>query len=150
MNNFLTDARVALLAALQADAGIDALVRTWREFGPGLRERMAIEPAYCPLLALYPAGGEPFARFNAASHIAQDLALRIVTAGQDASAAEELVALVVARIDSCRDGLLGLASEGLKDVRVLSIRWTPEPSPGGARVMWDVALQVRILWIRFA
>ena len=57
MSNFLTDGRLALLAALRADAAISALVRTWFEFGPGLIRRHDVEPALCPVLGVAPAEG---------------------------------------------------------------------------------------------
>ena len=150
MANFLTDGRTALLAALKGDAAIDALVKTWREFGPGLRERLAPEPAYCPLVALYPASGEVLPRFNAANEIAQELVVRIVTDGQDAAGAEEIAALIIARIDASRSGLLDLAGDGLKDMRIVSMRWEPAPSEEGPRLLWNVTVLVAFVWIRLA
>ena len=148
MANFLTDGRTALLDALKDDEAIAARVRTWREFGPGLRQRLAVEPAYCPLLALYPAEGDQNPRFNAANQTTHGLLLRIVTSGQNAEPCEELAALVLERIAACRAPLAGLADVGLKDIRVSSIRWDPHPAADGAHLMWEALVGVRLVWIR--
>jgi len=148
MSNFLTDGRLALLSALRADAAIDALVKTWFEFGPGLARRHELEPALCPVLSVAPAQSAPQEIANVEREVPQMLRIEVATAGQDAAPCEELVVLVLARVWACNDTNLGLAAEGLAALRVRSVRWTPQPRADAARLIWTAALDVELLWRR--
>jgi len=148
MANFLTDARTALLAELKGDAQVAALVRTWFEFGPGLRRRFNLEPAACPLVALSPVDGEALRTANALTHVAQRLRVSVATAGQDAEPCEQIVALVLDRIAACDEDCLGLAADGLAGVDVEGIHWRCEPDEAGARTLWTADVDVALRWHR--
>jgi hypothetical protein len=148
VSNYLTDARSALLAELKADPAIDAAVRTWFEFGPGLRRRYAVEPAACPLLALVPAGGEAVPAANALGDLVQRLRIEVATAGQDAAPCEELVATVVARLWDADPGALGLAAQGLWSVEPGRIEWRTAPEPSAAGVVWIAGVDAILRWKR--
>ena len=148
MANFLTDGRTALLNALKGDAQIAALVKTWYEFGGGLKRRFMIEPAACSLLSLSPAEGDAVRSANALTDIAQRLRIEVATDGQDAEPVEELVALIIERLKASNESCLGLASEGLTGIDAEGITWRPVPHAGGARVMWTARIGVMLLWKR--
>ncbi len=148
MTNFLTDGRLALLAALRADAAIGALVRTWFEFGPGLARRHDVEPALCPVIAVAPAEGAPRAVANVEREVPQVLRVDVATAGQDAAPCEELVALVMACVEDANADNLGLAADGLAGLRVSGIRWATQPRADAARPVWTAAVEVELLWRR--
>jgi hypothetical protein len=148
MSNFLTDGRLALLGALQADAAIGALVRTWFEFGPGLARRHGVEPALCPVLGVAPSESAPRPIANVESEVPQLLRVDVATAGQDAAPCEELVALVLACVDGANADNLGLAAEGLAGLRATSVRWTAQPRADAARLVWTAAIEVELLWRR--
>ena len=149
MANIFTSARTAMIAAFEADAGIAAEVRTWRTFGAGLRKRLIIEPAWCPVLAVYPASVSEDPRYNAAKDTDQELWIRIVDFGHDPSTAEEILARVLERIDALRQTALGLTDDGCKDIRAGVARWDPTPDESGANVIWDVVLPITIKWTLF-
>jgi len=148
MGNFLTDGRRALLEALKDDPQIASRVRSWFEFGPGLERRYGLEPAACPLLALSPALGESARTANALSDVVQRLRLEVATAGQDAGPCEELVALVLQRLQACDESRLGLAAEGLVGVSVGALRWRALPQRSGPRLLWTATLDVALEWKR--
>jgi len=146
MANFLTQGRLALLGALKDDPQIAAAVKTWLEFGSGLSRRYELEAAFCPLLALCPARAEVECVANVEREVPQLLRIDIATDGQDAAPAEELTALVVQRVHLCNENCLGLASGGLAGVHVQGLRWEAVPDRAGARMLWTVAITVRLLW----
>jgi len=148
MANFLTQGRVALLDALKNDTEIAAAVKTWFEFGSGLKRRYELEGAFCPLLALSPAEAQVRPVANVERQIPQGLRIELAVAGQDAEPAESLAALVIERLRACSRDRLGLASEGLASVSVQGIRWEAVPDRTGARLLWTVAIAVRLLWRR--
>jgi hypothetical protein len=148
MSNFLTDGRLALLAALQADPEIDARVTTWFDFGPGLSRRRALEPAVCPAISLAPAEGSQAAVANVESEFPQVLRLEAATSGQDAAPCEELVALVVAQVAAARESCLGLAPDGLAGVGVRAVRWATHPADDAAHPIWKATLDIELLWRR--
>ena len=146
MSNFLTDGRAALVAALKADAAIDALVKTYFEFGPGLRRRYELAPAACPALSVLPAEASESHLANVEREVPQRLRIEVATDGQDAAPCEELAALVLARLHACRAGCLGLAADGLTGLRVGSVAWAALPRQDGARLVWTAAIDVELLW----
>jgi len=148
MSNFLTDGRLALLAALRADAAISALVRTWFEFGPGLARRHDVEPALCPIIGIAPAEGIPRAVANVESEVPQVLRVEVATAGQDAAPCEELVALVMACVEDANADNLGLAAAGLAGLHVSAIRWSTRPRTDAPRPLWTAAVDIELLWRR--
>jgi len=148
MANFLTDGRDALLDALKADVQIAARVKTWFEFGAGLRRRFRMEPADCPLLALSPAGGDALRTCNALTDLSQRLRIEVATDGQDAEPCEELVALVLDRIVACDSTCLGLAGDGVTGLEVEGITWRPVPAAGDARILWSARIDMAIAWKR--
>jgi len=148
MANFLTDGRLALLDALQADAILSDRVRTWNEFGPGLRRRARVEPASCPVCSVTPLEGGEDQAFNVLREIPQLLRVEMATAGQDAAPCEELVAAAVGVVDSERDSALGLSGAGLQGLSITGLDWRARPEDDAPRVIWLAALTVRLLWIR--
>lgn len=148
MANFLTDGREALLDALKADAVIAARIKTWFEFGAGLRRRFRLEPADCPLLALSPERGAALRSSNALTDVSQRLRIEVATDGQDAEPCEELVALILDRIQACDSTCLGLAAEGLTGLQLERVTWEPLPDASGARLLWRARIGVRLLWKR--
>jgi hypothetical protein len=148
MSNFLTDGRLALLAALQADPEIDARVKTWFDFGPGLSRRHALEPAVCPVVSLAPAEGSQAAIANVESEFPQILRLEAATHGQDAAPCEELVALVLEAVSAARESCLGLSPDGLAGVSVRAVTWATHPTEDAARLIWKATLDVELLWRR--
>ena len=148
MSNFLTDGRLGLIAALQGDPEIDGRVKTYFDFGPGLRRRHDLEPALCPALSVVPAEGAEGRIANVEREIPQVLHLEVATDGQDAQPCEELVALVLARVNACNETCLGLAAEGLTGLRVRAIRWSIVPREGAGRIIWTAAIEVELRWRR--
>ena len=146
MSNFLTDGRLGLIAALQADSEIDGRVKTYFDFGPGLRRRHALEPALCPALSVAPAEGAESRPANLEREVRQVLRIEVATDGQDAQPCEELVALVLARVDACNAAVLGLQADGLAGLYARSVHWGVAPEEGSARVMWTAAVDVELHW----
>lgn len=148
MSNFLTDGREALLAALKADAGIAARVKTFYEFGSGLLERAASEPSDCPALSVTPSEMRRVPVANVEREIPQSLRVRVTTAGQDVEPCEELAALVMACVEGADETALGLAAEGLTGLRVRSVGWDARPRRGAAQVLWTASVEIMLLWRR--
>jgi hypothetical protein len=148
MGNFLTDGRLGLIAALKADPAIADRVRTWFDFGPGLRRRHSLEPALCPALSVAPAQGAELPVGNVEVEIPQTLRVEVATDGQDASPCEELVALVLSRVRASNETCLGLAADGLTGLRVRSILWSAAPDQASAHISWTAAIEVQLLWRR--
>jgi len=148
MSNFLTDGRLALIAALQADEQIDARVRTFFDYGPGLGRRHELEPALCPVLAVAPAEGAVREVANIEREVPQVLRVEVATAGQDVGPCEELAALVLGCVAAANGENLGLAGDGLAAVRVRSVRWAAQPQSNAARLIWSAAIDVELLWRR--
>ena len=148
MAAYLTTARLALVAALQADATLLAGVRTWRAFGPGLRQRLAIEHSHCPMLAVYPQSVDVAGNYNVAEGITQDLTVLIVTSGQDAAPAETLAAAALDVIETARGTCLSLTALGLTNLTIGSVSWGAEPDEDGSHIMWTVRIAVRLHYIR--
>jgi hypothetical protein len=146
--NFLTDGRLALLDALQADATLDQNIRTWNEFGPGLRWRRRLEPASCPVCSVTPLEGGEDQAFNVLRQIPQLLQLELATAGGDAAPCEELVAAAIGVVESERETALGLADSGLQGLSITGLSWKAHPEEDAPRMIWLAALTVRLLWIR--
>ena len=146
MSNFLTDGRLGLIAALQADSEIDSRVKTYFDFGSGLRRRRALEPALCPALSVAPAEGAETRPANVEREVRQVLRIEVATDGQDAQPCEELVALVLARVDASNENVLGLESDGLAGLYARAVRWDVVPAEGSARVMWTAAVDVELHW----
>jgi len=146
MSNFLTDGRLGLMAALQGDAGIDAKVKTYFDFGPGLRRRPALEPALCPALSLAPAETSQERVANLEREVPHLLRIEVATAGQDVQPCEELAALVVDRVNACNEDCLGLAADGLTGLRVRSVHWAALPDEQAARIIWTASVEVELLW----
>ena len=146
MSSFHTDGRLALIEALQDDTAITALVKTWYEFGPGLRKRRGISPAACPAISIMPAEGSASRVANVEREVPQRLRIEVATDGQDAAPCEELVALVMACVEAANDGCLGLAADGLTGLRVRSMDWTAVPHADGARILWTASVDVELLW----
>lgn len=148
MANFLTSGRTALLDALKADAELAARVKTWHEFGAGLKHRYRPEPADCPLLALSPTEGDVTQSANVIRDIPQLLTIDLATDGQNIEPMEELLAAVIERVHACNQNALGLADEGMTAVTIERILWKAEPDRTGARLLWVVSVLVRLLWKR--
>ena len=148
MANFLTDGRTALLAELKADTQIAAKVKTWFEFGPGLTRRYNLEPGACPLLALSPADGDAARTANAYTDVVQRLRIEVAADGQDAEPCEELVSLVLARLQACDAEALNMSADGVVGVDVEGIQWRSVPETSGARIVWAASVDVAILWKR--
>ena len=148
MANFLTDGRAALLAKLKADVQIASKVKTWFEFGAGLTQRYNLEPSACPLVALSPADGDAVRTANAYTDVTQRLRIELATDGQDAEPCEELVSLVLARLQACDADALGMSADGVVGVDVEGIRWRAVPDRSGARVVWAANVDIAILWKR--
>ena len=148
MSNFLTDGRLALIAALQGDAAIDARVRTYLDFGPGLTRRHAVEPSLCPVLSVAPAEAREYVVANVEREVPQMLRVEVATAEQDVEPCEELVALVLSRVQACNEDCLNLAADGLIGLRAESVSWASEPHDSAARLIWTAAITVRLLWRR--
>jgi len=146
MSSFLTDGRAALIAALRSDATIARRVRTFFDSGPGVRRRRTLSPAACPVLGVSPAGAAVSATANVEREVVQTLQVEVATDGQDAAPCEELVALVMARVEACDESGLGLTASGLADVRTRSVTWSALPDPGAARVIWTAGVEVELLW----
>jgi len=146
--SYLTQARLALLALLQADATLAAEVTSWRSFGPGLRQRLKIEHSHCPVMALYPLSAGDTLPYNAADAATQDLTLFIVTSGQDAEPAETLAAAAFEVLKDARDTCLGLTAEGLTTVEISGVSWDAEPDEDGSHIKWLVRITVRLHFIR--
>ncbi len=148
MSNFLTDGRTALVDALRADAEIDARVRTYFTFGPGLAERRSLEPAACPALTVLPGGARPACVASIEREVPHALTVEIATAGQDVAPCEELAALVLDRLRACDEDCLGLTAQGLEGVFAGPVRWRMRPAPDAPRPLWVASIEVTLLWRR--
>ena len=148
MSNFLTEGRTALVEALKADASLEAAVKTWFDFGPGLRRRAEPEPASCPALSVMPAGVNQLFVANVERELPQALRIEVTTDGQDPGPCEELAALVLACVEDCNETCLGLAADGLTGVRVGGVTFAPLPRAGAARPLWRGDVEVELLWRR--
>jgi len=146
MSNLFTDGRLALLAALQDDPAIAGSVKTWFDFGPGLRRRVNLEPAACPALSLAPDEAAELWMANVERELPQRLRVEVATAGQDVAPCEELAALVLARVHAANQDCLGLASDGLTGLRVRAITWAALPKQEAAQSIWTAAVHVELLW----
>jgi hypothetical protein len=146
MSNFFTDGRLALVAALQEDPELAALVKTWFEFGPGLSRRHQIQPAHCPALSVAPAESAEGWIANVEREIPQVLRIEVATDGQDVQPCEEMVALVLACVHASNETCLGLASAGLTGLRTVRIRWSALPGEDAARLTWTATIEVELLW----
>lgn len=146
-SNVFTTGRTELLSALQADATLAERVRTWYDWGPGLRRRYDIEPAACPLLSLVPASLAVEELSNIADRVPQDVEIGIVTDGPDAEPCELLVTRALHVLETAREGaLLGLSDDGLVQIDPVTIRWDAVPTEKGARVRWEAIVIVRLTW----
>ncbi len=148
MSNYLTDGRLALMDALKGDAEIQSRVKTWVEFGPGLKRRSVLEPAACPALSVLPARLAPEPVANLERELPQTLRVEITTDGQDVAPCEELVSLVLQRVRAAGETCLGLADRGLTTLRVRSVEWRPLPRPEGSRLRWRATVRVELPWRR--
>ena len=148
MSNFFTDGRLGLTAELQGDPQIDARVKTWFDYGPGLVRSHDLEPALCPLLSVAPSQGAQAYIANLEREVSQRLAVRVATCGQDAAPCEELAALVVGRVEACNADVLGLGPDGLAALRVREVSWSSEAARDGGRLIWTAAVEVELLWRR--
>jgi hypothetical protein len=85
---------------------------------------------------------------NVESDVPQVLRVEVATAGQDVQPCEELVALVMARVQACNQDCLSLAADGLTGLRAESVSWASEPHDSAARLIWTAAITVRLVWRR--
>jgi len=145
-SNFLTEGRVKLLEALQADTELNDRIVTWYDWGPGLQKRYMLEPAQCPLLSVVPAELSDEELSNITDRFPQDVEVGIATDGQDANPCEYLVSRALGVLATARESRLGLASDGLAAVTLLNARWQSEPFREGPRILWLAVLNVRLAW----
>ncbi len=148
MANFLTDGRVALRTAIEADAAINPLVKKWYAFKGGLLQPYEIVPADCPVYALYPGPiVEPELRKEIAYDIEQRIAIQITTEGDDPEPCENLVALTLDRCRLARADMLGLSGDGLANIvpTVAMQAWRNEEEKW---LMWQATVTVGLRWIR--
>ena len=147
---FLTTARLALLAALQADATLNAAIRTWFDWGPGLRKRYEIAPRNCPLLSVLPAELDADQFANVMARLPQDLEIGIAVDGPDVAPLEELVAaaLDVIQAESRTCLSVALAEDGLTGIEILRVEWEAVPDKDTGRVVWLAIITARINWMR--
>ncbi len=144
---FLTTARLALLGKLQADATLNADIKTWFTWGPGIRRKHDLTPAVCPALSVAPAELDVDQSSNMAAGYPQDLEVGIATLGQDAAPCEELVAAAVDVVAAAnRSSLDALA--GVTGVEIRSARWMAVEDEPKGRVRWEAQLVVRIQHMR--
>ena len=148
MSNVFTDGRLGLIAALQGDPEIDSRVKTYFDFGPGLRRRYGLKPALCPALSVAPAEAVERRIANVEREVPQTLRVQVATEGHDVQPCEELPALVLDRIGACNRDRLGLAAEGLTAVQVRAIAWAALPDERSARLIWTATIEVELLWRR--
>lgn len=145
---FFTAGRLALLEALQDDSTLTAAVRTWFDWGPGLRRRHDVSPALCPAVSVAPAALEPELITNVIQAVPQELEVRIVTDGQDAAPCEELVQAALDVLAGAAQTRLGLADQGLSTVEVRHVGWRAVPDEKDPRVRWEALINVRLHWFR--
>ncbi len=148
MSVYLTDARTALVAALEADVTLSLKVVKWFTWGPGLRKRFDILPAVCPLVSVVPAEMGQDQVANVTAGIDQDLEIGIATDGQDAAPCEELVAAALDVLVAAARSRLGLADEGLSSVEIVRVLWRAVKDKEDARVRWEATITARIHWMR--
>lgn len=148
--SFLTTARLALLARLQADETLAANVRTWFDWGPGLKKRFNIEPATCPLVTVVPAELSSDLAANVVSAIPQDIEIGIATAGQDAAPSELLAAAVLDVVAAANADCLAMSGDGVHGLDVLRVDWQAAESTKAANYRWEVSITIRINWRRLA
>ena len=148
MANFLTQGRLALLDALKAHETLHYRVRTWNEYGPGLRRRHRLNPASCPICSVTPREGGQEQAFNVLRRVPQLLQVEMATAGQDVEPCEELVAAAISVVQSERETALDLSDRGLQNLSVTDLTWKAHPGEDSPRPLWLAALSVKLLWIR--
>jgi len=146
MSCFLTQSRAALVDAIQHDGYLRETVRRWWTFDPGLQKRISFEPTECPFCIVAPTSGAVEWPANAYRDIVQAIEVTLGTDGQDVAPLEELAARVIDVIRAEKTDLLGLAGDGLANIDITSIAWTPRPDEQGARILWTAVIAVRLLW----
>ena len=145
---YLTAARRALLRAFQADWRIQNRVSTWREFGPGLRERLLIDHTHCPMLAVYPLTIPLDEVYNMGRDVDQDLMILAATSSQNARPTEELFVAILNRLDVSTWTGLGLTPRGLKKFTLTDVRWIANVEESGDHLIWELRMTVRVQWIQ--
>ena len=141
MSNNLTDLRTAIWTALDADATLTSLLArgTKIKWAGGLRKRVQIEPAACPILMFGPGQAHvPSIRsggHDSRSEWRYGLRFDVHTEGQDCDEAEELVHRVIAVLAA--EFPFGLAaSDGLYALDVQDFEFAVNPDPDTATPIW--------------
>jgi len=147
---FLTTARLALLAALRADATLLAAVKTWFDWGTGLRKRYDLAARNCPLMSVVPAELDADQFANVMAKLPQDLEIGIAVDGPDVAPLEELVAAALDVIQEASRTCLSvaLAEDGLTGIEILRVQWEAVPEKDTSRVLWLAMITTRINWMR--
>ena len=146
MANLLTTARLELLNKLKANAVLLENVAEWHEWKEGLKQRLDYKPASCPLLSLVPADLSEEELSNITDRFPQDLALEILTYGQDASVSEGLVVAVIEVLAVARADHMDMADDGLASIDLVRISWRAYERPADSSFRWLVRMTIRINW----
>lgn len=139
-NNFLTTGREALIAELKADALYDARIKTWFEFGGGLKRRLLVDRAHCPYCAIYPIEGAEALDMNVLRRIPHFVQVEFGASRQNCSKVEALQAEFYEVLKAARTDNLGLASSnGLSAIQVHQVTYEMRPDKDGDSLIWTVA-----------
>ena len=146
MSNKLTTLRDAIWEALDADTTLSGLLAggTKIKWAGGLRKRLEIEPAMCPILVMGPDSAEvpglmAGTRALSSGHDHRSewrlrLVFHVYTAGQDVDECEELLFRVVAVLAD--QFAFGLADNGLYAMDFPQTEFEPQPLPAAKTIIW--------------
>lgn len=145
MSNPLTTLRSALWQTIDDDAELTALLLggTKVRWAYGLQQRLAVEPAMCPILSVGPAEahvpGIDAAGHDSRSEWRYSLRIQTYTEGQDADESEELIHRVIAV--AAEHFPFGLGSQGLHAIEFDPVAFTIYPDERGRKPIWSASVQ---------
>jgi len=110
MANFLTTARLAVIAHLQAHANLKDYVRRWYLYGAGDHLPLDVAKADCPAFEMGPAQNQPRPATNASDDFYYRLNFRLHSSGFDVADIEEFFSRATTALAEGEATRFGLAA----------------------------------------
>lgn len=110
MANFLSTARLAVIATLQAHANLKTYVRRWYLYGANDHLPLDVAKADCPAFEMGPAQNQPRPGTNVGDDFHYRLQFRLHVAGFDVADAEEFLARTTTALAAGEATRFGLAA----------------------------------------
>jgi hypothetical protein len=142
MSNILTTTRNAIWTKLEADATLVTLMkgRSFLKFAGGLKKRLIVEPAQCPILAMAPSGAvempgvkEMQTPYRNPSPWRHGYQWQLDTAGENCGDLEELFGRVVYVLAT----QFPYGLDTLSDVAFEDVAIEPIPDEKDALILWE-------------